>query len=221
MAETFSFKIPSITDKFYPDHVVPQIKNKLDSVIRTKYGNIIDNISNITGLNKSIIESFIFIESGGDEKAKTPYATGLLQVSPATASDGLVKEKGAGRLSVEEANMVKKYLGDRYSLIENVKPKQTTIGKTFVTNADLFKPEFNILIGSILLKQYIEEFTENGNLRLDKVAVVYNTGRFSDVGKTTIKHKGTTQELIAKIPKGQADYIRKLVGTNGTLDIIV
>lgn len=216
-----AFKIPSITAKFYKDTDVPLIKRKIEDVIETKYGNIIDNVSKITGLNKDIIKSFIFIESAGKETAETPYAIGLMQVSPATASDGLVKEKGAGRLGKEESDIVKKYLGSRYSLIESVKPKQTSIGKTFVTREDLLKPEFNILVGSIIVKQLLDEFFEGGAVRLDKVAVIYNTGRFSKIGKTVIAHKGTTDELIAKIPVGQADYIRKLIGTNGTLDILV
>jgi len=216
-----NFKIPAIQDKFYPDTSVVLIKNKLNNVIRAKYGRIINNISKITGLNPEIIESFIFIESAGDEKAKTPYAYGLMQVGLATASDALVFEKASGRLSAEEDAIVKKYLGNRYSNLNNLKKNQKSIGKTFITSADLFNPEFNILLGSIIVKQLVDEFTENGNPRLDKVVVIYNTGRFSKPAKLAIKHKGDTDSLLAKIPRGQGDYIRKLIGKNSLLDIIV
>jgi soluble lytic murein transglycosylase-like protein len=216
-----NFKIPAIQDKFYPDTSVVLIKNKLNNVIRAKYGRIINNISKITGLNTEIIESFIFIESAGDEKAKTPYAYGLMQVGLATASDALVFEKASGRLSAEEDAIVKKYLGNRYSNLNNLKKNQKSIGKTFTTSADLFNPEFNILLGSIIVKQLVDEFTENGNPRLDKVVVIYNTGRFSKPAKLAIKHKGDTDSLLAKIPRGQGDYIRKLIGKNSLLDIIV
>lgn len=216
-----NFKIPAIQDKFYPDTSVVLIKNKLNNVIRAKYGRIINNISKITGLNTEIIESFIFIESAGDEKAKTPYAYGLMQVGLATASDTLVYEKSSGRLSPEEDALVKKYLGSRYSKLNNLKKNQKSIGSTFVTSADLFNPEFNILLGSIIVKQLVDEFTENGNPRLDKVVVIYNTGRFSKPSKIAIKHKGDTDSLLAKIPRGQGDYIRKLIGKNSLLDIIV
>lgn len=216
-----NFKIPAIQDKFYPDTSVVLIKNKLNNVIRAKYGRIINNISIITGLNTEIIESFIFIESAGDEKAKTPYAYGLMQVGLATASDTLVYEKSSGRLSPEEDALVKKYLGSRYSKLNNLKKNQKSIGSTFVTSADLFNPEFNILLGSIIVKQLVDEFTENGNPRLDKVVVIYNTGRFSKPAKIAIKHKGDTDSLLAKIPRGQGDYIRKLIGKNSLLDIIV
>lgn len=216
-----NFKIPAIQDKFYPDTSVVLIKNKLNNLIRAKYGRIINNISKITGLNTEIIESFIFIESAGDEKAKTPYAYGLMQVGLATASDTLVYEKSSGRLSPEEDALVKKYLGSRYSKLNNLKKNQKSIGSTFVTSADLFNPEFNILLGSIIVKQLVDEFTENGNPRLDKVVVIYNTGRFSKPAKIAIKHKGDTDSLLAKIPRGQGDYIRKLIGKNSLLDIIV
>lgn len=216
------FKIPAIQDKFYPDTSVVLIKNKINNVIRAKYGKIINNISKITGLNPQIIESFIFIESAGDEKAKTPYAYGLMQVGLATASDALVYEKSSGRLSAEEDSIVKKYLGNRYSKLNNLKKNQKSIGSTtFVTPADLFNPEFNILLGSIIVKQLVDEFTENGNPRLDKVVVIYNTGRFSKPAKLAIKHKGDTDSLLAKIPRGQGDYIRKLIGKNSLLDILV
>ena len=144
-----------------------------------------------------------------------------MQLSPATASDVIVKEKGLGRLEKEEADILKKYLGSRFSLVEKVKPNQKSLGKTFVTNDDLFKPEFNILVGTILLGQLTNEFVEGGKLRLDKVITVYNGGRYSKAGRKIISFKGNTNELLAQVPKESSDYIKKLMGTNGILDIIV
>ncbi len=216
-----NINIPSISDKFYPDHVVPQIEDKIKNVIRPKYGKYINNISQISGVPVPLIESFIFIESKGDEKAQNPYASGLMQLSKATASDVIVKEKGLGRLDDKEAAILKKYLGNRFSLVEKVKPKQTSLGKTFITNEDLFKPEFNILVGTILLSQLIAEFTEGGKLRLDKVVTIYNGGRYSKAGKKIIAFKGDTKELLTQVPKESSDYIKKLIGKDGLLDIIV
>lgn len=216
-----NIKIPAINDKFYPDHVVPQIEAKIKNVIRPKYGKYINNISEISGVPVPLIESFIFIESRGDEKIQSKFATGLMQLNPPTASDAIVKEKGLGRLDDREAAILKKYLGNRFSLVEKVKPKQTSLGKSFVTNEDLLKPEFNILVGTILLGQLVNEFTENGKLRLDKVVTIYNGGRYSSAGKKIIKFKGDTKELLTQVPKESSDYIKKLIGTQGLLDIIV
>ncbi len=221
MAE-LSIKIPSINESFYDTTSAKANQNKITSVIRPKFGTIINNISNITNVPSQLIESFIFIESGGNANAKSPYATGLMQLNGATASDTLVKEKGAGRLSDPEATLLKKYLGSRYSLIENVKPKQTSLGKTFITNDDLLKPEFNVLVGSILLKQLMDEFTEaDGKIRMDKVVTIYNGGRFGKLSKKVIDFKGTTEEMVKQVPKETADYIRKLLGTQGILDTMV
>ena len=209
-------KIPAIPDKYWQDDAVPLIKKRITNVIEAKYGSIINNIANLTGLDKNIIKSFIFIESGGDNVTQGLYANGLMEVGLASASDTLAYEKSSGRMSDAEAVIVKKTLGSRWALLEKLKPNQRSTGTTYVTSQDLLNTEFNILVGSLLLKQMCDEF-----LRLDKVAVIYNSGRYSKAGKIAIAHTGTTQELIAKIPVGQANYIRKLIGVNSTLDLLV
>jgi hypothetical protein len=214
-----SFKIPALDKSFYQDKSVPQIKDRI-KFITDKYGSIIDNVANLTNLNKDIIKSFIFIESRGEADAQSPYAVGLMQVGLATASDGLVLEKSSGRLSSGEEAILSKYLGARMSNLDKLKKNQKSIGKTWITKSDLFKPEFNILVGSIILKQLIDEFTEDGVPRLDKVAVLYNAGRYGKIGKMTIAHKGSTEELHSKLPKEPSSYITKLLGVNSTLDIL-
>ena len=216
-----NINIPAIPDSYYSTTAAKANEDKIKTVIRPKFGAYINNISKLSDVPAELIESFIFIESAGNPNAKSPYATGLMQLSPATASDALVKEKGADRLRDGEAAILKKYLGSRYSLLEKVKPKQTSLGKTFVTNDDLLKPEFNILVGTILLGQLVNEFTENGVLRLDKVVTIYNGGRFSKAGKKIIAFKGSTKELLTQVPKESSNYIVKLLGTQGLLDTIV
>ena len=166
MAE-FNIKIPQIQKSYYDSVAAKANKDKIENIIRPKYGDMIDNIAELVGLPSVLIESFVFIESGGDEKAQSPYALGLMQLNGATASDTLVFEKGAGRLDKGEIQILKKYLGNRYSILDKVKPKQKSLGKTFITNSDLLKPELNLLIGSILLKQLTDELTEKGKIRFD------------------------------------------------------
>lgn len=216
-----TLKIPATNLSFYKKDQVPMIKDKITDVIEAKYGNIIKNISKITGLNDEIIKGFIFIESAGKEKAETPYAIGLMQVGLATASDALVYEKSSGRLSSEEEAILKKHLGSKMKNLENLKKNQKSIGKTWIGKQELFNPELNILVGSIIVKQLADEFTENGVPRLDKVAVVYNAGRFGKIGKKAINHKGSVEELVGALPKEPSAYITKLVGTHGVLDILV
>lgn len=214
-------KIPQIQKSFYDSVAAKANKNKIENVIRPKYGKMINNIADLVGLPPVLIESFIFIESGGLESAQSPYATGLMQLNGATASDALVFEKGAGRLTQGEEDILKKYLGSRYSNLNKVKPKQKSLGISFVTNEDLLKPEFNVLVGSILLKQLTDEFTENGKIRFDKVITIYNSGRFSKSSKKVMQFKGSTEELLTLVPKETANYIKKLVGVNSVLDVLV
>jgi soluble lytic murein transglycosylase-like protein len=222
MKNVLSIKVPAINDSFYNESSTQLIRKKIEDVIKQKYGTIIDNISKITNVPSELIISFIFIESSGNEKAETPYAVGLMQVGTATASDTIVKEKSFGRLNKEEENLLKKYLSKEiWNEIEKLKPKQKSLGKTFVTREMLFNPEFNILVGTILLGQLIDEFTENNNLRLDKIVVIYNRGRYDKVSKEVIAFKGNTQEMEKIVPKGTYDYVKKLIGKNGVLDILV
>lgn len=219
--ETFNVKIPLTTQSFYTTVESKQNEDKIKNVIIPKYGKIIDNISKITNVPAQLIQSIIFIESRGNADAQSPYATGLMQLNGATASDVIVKEKGLGRLRDEEAAILKKYLVDRFNLVEKVKPKQTSLGKTFVTNDDLMKPEFNILVGSLLLGQLLNEFNESGKIRLDKLVVLYNGGRQTKAAKKIIPFKGNTDDMLAQVPKETANYIKKLVGKNGILEAIV
>jgi soluble lytic murein transglycosylase-like protein len=221
VAET-SIKIPSINQSYYNKVSSKANQDKIKNEIRPKFGSIIKNISGMSNVPKELIESFIFIESGGNANAQSPYAVGLMQLSPATASDTLVKEKGLGRLSAPETELLKKYLGGRYGLIEGVKPKQTSLGKTFITKKDLFIPEFNILLGTILLKQLMDEFTEpNGKIRMDKVIVIYNGGRYGKIAKKVIASKEGIEEIVKIVPKETSSYILKLLGTEGILDTMV
>lgn len=216
-----NIKVPSINLSYYDSIASKANEKKIIELIRPKFGKMIDNTAELVGLPSELIESVIFIESAGNPNAVSPYAVGLGQLSPATASDCIIKEKGAGRLRDGEAAILKKYLGTRYSLVEKVKPKQTSIGKTFITKEDLLKPEFNILVSGILLKQLVDEFTVNGHVRLDKVITIYNGGRFGKTAKKVIPFKGTTNELLTLVPKETSNYILKLLGTNGVLDSIV
>lgn len=213
--------VPSLPASYYDVVSAKANKEKIVNVIRPKFGKYIKVASVICGVPAELIEGFIFIESGGNPNASSPYAVGLMQVGFATASDSLVREKGAGRLSPAEASIIKKYLGSRYSLLEKVKPNQKTIGKTFITKQDLLNPEFNITVGCILLKQLIDEFTEkSGKVRMDKVIAIYNSGRYGATAKKVIAYQGGVAQMVKEVPKETSDYIVKLLGKDGILDTL-
>jgi soluble lytic murein transglycosylase-like protein len=216
-----NINIPSIKQSFYDITQSKANKEAVEKFIRPTYGKIINNISFICNVPAKLIESFIFIESGGKNVQGT-YATGLMQINPPTACDTLVREKGAGRLTDAEAQIIKKYIPTKWSLLENVKKGQTSLGSNlFITNADLLKPEFNILIGTILLKQLIDKFTQEDKIvRMDKVVTVYNAGLYASSSKAVMASKGTIEDIIKFVPKETSAYILKLVGQRGLLDTL-
>ena len=214
--EELNTTIPATSQSFYPDNQTAQIKGKMDTIM-IAYGNIINNISAITFVPADIIRSVIFIESAGNSKAYNSGsgATGLMQVTPTSATDTVVQEIQRGRLTDPEKQILKKHLGDgRF----NTLMKYKLLGQPqIITKEDLLDPELNILIGCLALNLLVNEHTEGGKVRLDKVIVRYNNGYFFPKSKL----KGTTDELLASsLPTETKNYITKLVGTNGTLDLI-
>jgi len=92
-------------------------------------------------------------------------------------------------------------------------PANRNSGRT-VTVADLRKPEFNLLVGAITLGLLIDEYTENGSVRLDKVYLRYNQGWFYNV-------KSGPPEVVLAQAKGRSteayNNLLKHLGVNGTM----
>jgi soluble lytic murein transglycosylase-like protein len=227
MALTVKVKVPFVNQSFYSDSAKSQVKTKLASIYST-YKTEIDKASELSNVPASIITSVAFIESGGNPTVISGAgAVGIMQLVPAGASDCLVMENKKGRLNDGEKEILRKYLGDRLDkgilAMKFLGDKKTVNGKTsavWITKEDLLNTEFNILVGTIFLGLLIDESTENGNVRLDKVIVRYNRGYFSD-GKGT-KLPASAEEIVNsdKYPKETKNYVTKFGGINGTLHLL-
>ncbi len=215
--------IPAVGNKFYTDTEAPQVKSKMDSIYNS-YKSIIDNVSVISNVPKELLKSFIFIESAGNPIiVSSAGAVGLMQLIPSSASDILVLENKANRLNEQEKAILTKHLGKRFTdgilKMKYLGNKVTVDGITdsvWVKKEDLFNPELNILIGAIYLGLLIDEETDKTNLRLDRVVLRYNRGYFSKIDKSLDLTK-----LATNSPTESKNYIYKLLGTNGTLDLLV
>lgn len=205
-------KLPITSKSFYGDDEKPAIKAKLLEIY-ANYKSIIDTVASLNNIPKELIISVIFIESRGDANAKTKYAVGLMQVSPSSATDIITRERSRGVLTQTEKNALKNMLGStKYDKVMTAK-----MGDTIVTESDLFRPNVNILLGSMMLTQIIDDESKKsgGKLRLDKAIVRYNKGYYAQ-----LPNVGTDQ-LLSKVPNESRDYILKLAGKDGTLDILV
>lgn len=214
-------KAVSTESSFYKEREIDLIKNKVEK-IKEKYSEYIKKASALSKVPELIIYSFIFIESGGKENAiSSANAYGLMQLTIPTAIDTLRYEIKMDRLSKEEKEYLKKFFGHQefnkmFELLKKGKVKEVKITKEHLLN-----PEINIFIGTMYLGQLMDYFTEGNETNMAKVVVAYNTGKYSKTTQKLKSQKGlSVNEIIAIAPKETSNYIKKLVGKNGLLDIL-
>lgn len=193
--------------------------------IMTNYGSYIKTAASNAKLPPSVIASFIAVESGGNPTAggSGSVTQGLMQWNRTFAKSFLEAEKSLGRLTPDEEATLAKY-GIKFD----------AAGKTrAITQADQVKPELNILIGSILLGQYVDSYYEapkkdktpwgidsGNNLRLDRIIGVYNAGAYGGIGKKArTANYGSASQMSANVPEPTKSYIKKMLGTNGSMDV--
>jgi len=193
--------------------------------IMANYGSFIKTAAENSKLPASVIASFIAVESGGNPTAggSGSATQGLMQWNRKFAKSFLEAEKKLGRLTPNEEEILAKY-GIKFD----------ASGKTRVINqSDLVKPELNIVIGSILLGQYVDGYYEapkkdagnfaidsGKNLRLDRIISIYNAGAYGPIGKKArTGNYGSASEMAANVPEPTKSYIKKILGENGSMDV--
>ena len=211
-------KLPAVKQSFYASTDIPQIKTQL-SIITRLYSGLVGIISKATKVPAELIYAFMFIESRGEQDAYNSGsgATGLMQVTPFSATDIVVMENRAGRLTEPEKAILYRNLGkEKFDTLMGY----TQLGqKQVITKDDLFKPELNILVGAILMGILIDEHTEGGTTRLDKVVVRYNMGYYAYSKGSSLT--GNINNIMVDMNTQSKNYILQLLGTNGILDILV
>ena len=190
------------------------IKTMIERILYN-YGTFITFASENSKLPKSVITSFIAVESGGNAKAGPSghITQGLMQWNRNYAKAQLEEEYADKRLTEAEQKKLASF-GIKF-----------TNGKTrAITNADQLKPELNILIGSIILGQLADEkwaTDSSGSLRLDRMIAVYNAGAYGDTGKKArLGEYNTPYDLSQAVNSTTSAYISKILGRNGAMDIL-
>ena len=190
------------------------IKTMIERILYN-YGTFITFASENSKLPKSVITSFIAVESGGNAKAGASghITQGLMQWNRTYAKAQLEEEYAEKRLTEAEQKKLASF-GIKF-----------TNGKTrAITNADQLKPELNILIGSIILGQLADEkwaTDSNGSFRLDRMIAVYNAGAYGDTGKKArFGEHNTPYDLAKAVNPTTSGYISKILGKDGAMDIL-
>jgi len=191
-----------------------QIKSMLERIWK-KYGSYIKFASLNSKIPPKVLVAFIAVESGGkvDAGSAGHITQGLMQWNRSYAKTQLERELSQNRMTPAEKSKLAEF---GISFDANGKTRE-------ITNADQLKPELNILIGSIVLGQLIDnDWAKEGNkLRLDRVISVYNAGAYGDTGKKArLGNYPTPKALADSVNSISRAYIAKIIGKDGALDII-
>ncbi len=210
-----SISLPAIETAYYLESEIEQIRSKI-SQIRVQYGSLVSNIAAATLVPESIIYSFIYIESSGSPNQVTGSNYGLMQVGTNSATDTIFNEYKKGRLGATEQAILRICIGTRLDDIFAMRSLGTA---QYIYSSDLLDPELNILVGTIAIGQLMDEsIKQDGTLRMDKVVVRYNMGYYAyNRGKDL---PVTVQDTIATVNSTTSNYIVKMIGRNGVLEIL-
>jgi soluble lytic murein transglycosylase-like protein len=188
------------------------------------YGKDLKFASENSKIPVGILAAFIAVESGGNPTAggSGSPTQGLMQWNRVYAKNFLEAEKRLGRLTPAEEEKLASY---------GIKFNAQGLTRV-ITQADQVKPGLNILIGSILLGQYVDSrydggkltgqwaIDQDGKLRLDRIITVYNAGAYGADGKKARTGNHPTAFALANVVNATTkSYINKILGKNGAMDI--
>jgi len=206
-------KTPDLITSFgnYSQPSVKQANINMIKTILANYGSIISKYEQPLAIAKPIVVSVIGTESGGRMVGKNAFgAIGLMQVTyPAFVE--------------VSANWKKHVKEDMPTFIkENLDKLAPNKSQSAIESKLASSPEFNILVGMMLLRVLAERFGGNFN----RVLVSYNAGAYTksqNVGTTPIKTPIDTALLVAdkRVPLESRNYLQKVLGKNGFLELYV
>jgi soluble lytic murein transglycosylase-like protein len=206
-------KTPDLITSFgnYSQPSVKQANINMIKTILANYGSIISKYEQPLAIAKPIVVSVIGTESGGRMVGKNAFgAIGLMQVTyPAF---------------VEVSANWKKHVKENMPAFikENLDKLAPNKSQSAIESKLASSPEFNILVGMMLLRVLAERFAGNFN----RVLVSYNAGAYTksqNVGTTPIQTPIDTALLVAdkRVPLESRNYLQKVLGKNGFLELYV
>lgn len=223
---TIEFKVPDVNRSFSQGNykysnksVLDANKGILEKVVKD-YSKFINTWGEEFEIDNSIIAGFIATESGGKNSPPNRFdATGLMQVTPNTVWEILAKWQVMVKspLSEKAKSFFNKAIPSSKKYNANTLP--TSAVKSEIRSALQRNSEFNIAIGTAVLRWLLEAFKDGDVTHLNKVMVSYNAGYYSMRNK--VKGKLTTEQLLnnKSIPLESRGYLLKMLGVNGFLDI--
>jgi soluble lytic murein transglycosylase-like protein len=221
-----SINVPDVNRSFaqgnykYSDPNTIKANKALLDKITNDYFNFINTWGEEFEIDNSIIAGFIATESGGQNAPPNRYdATGLMQMTPNAVWEILSKWEAIVKspLSPTAKSYFNKAIPSSKSFNSNVLPSSSV--KSEIRRALQNNSQFNIAIGTAMIRWLLEAFKENNVANMNKVMVSYNAGYYSMRNK--VKGNPTTEQLLKNksIPLESRGYLLKMLGVNGFLDL--
>lgn len=197
-------------------HIINGNINMLKEIDKN-YNEIIQKWSKVFELDVEIIQSFIATESGGKNRPANKFgATGPMQMTVNAVAESVVKWKAVVKSSLptEAVNFLNKKSSFLTKLTSEI---LTSTNKTKVKTL-LTDEEFNIMVGCLYLRWLIERFKF-----FNKVMIAYNAGPYNSTLLSYGKQNVSSETLVLNknIPIESRNYIVKMLGVNGFMDLIL
>jgi hypothetical protein len=207
------------SEKYSSPSVIEANKNMIDN-IKSNLGSIISKWGTEFGIDQEILIGFIATESGGKNAPANAYdATGYMQVTPVGIYETIAKWDSmvSVPLSAQTKALLTKYVPSYKTWSSNPNPSSSTLNsiKTALKNG-----EFNIAMGSAMIRWMLEAYAKDSSSPLNKVMVSYNIGYYGAKGK--LKGNLTSQQIlnIKGLGVEPKAYLLKMLGRYGFLDLL-
>ena len=216
---------------FYTDaQVNSNVKPIISKIKGSNYISTLRRYARKMSIPENVLIAFYAVESSGNDRVgmNSAGAIGLGQVTRPAAYDAIKREIQDGYLTDEEKAYIKRKvpaLGKNDFRIKFGDFEGVTYAGSKDVQAQLLTAlrddtEFNIFISSMIVAQLAERYRDsNGVPKLHQVIAHYNGGK--KYGEVSRKYSNAWDAAKASdLPTETKNYIKKLVGTNGFLDVL-
>jgi soluble lytic murein transglycosylase-like protein len=225
------YAVPAMKASFYTDSQVnTSVKPIINRIKTSTYYPTLQRYAKKMNIPENVLIAFYGVESAGNDKVgmNSAGAIGLGQVTRPAAYDAIKKEIIDGYLTDDEKAYVKRKvpaLGKnnfkiKYGGYEGIEYAGNTQVQQQLLTALRDDTEFNIFVSSMILAQLAERYRDmNGVPKLHQVIAHYNGGR--KYGERSKAYPNAWDAVKATdLPTETKNYMKKLVGTNGFLDVL-
>ena len=226
-----SYPVPAMKASFYTDaQVNSNVKPIISKIKGSNYISTLRRYARKMSIPENVLIAFYAVESSGNDRVgmNSAGAIGLGQVTRPAAYDAIKREIQDGYLTDEEKAYIKRKvpaLGKNDFRIKFGDFEGVTYAGSKDVQAQLLTAlrddtEFNIFISSMIVAQLAERYRDsNGVPKLHQVIAHYNGGK--KYGEVSRKYSNAWDAAKASdLPTETKNYIKKLVGTNGFLDVL-